>query len=198
MTETVKKLRKPGTATVRPAKSPKAERVVQTFRALSKLTVADGDGIHTHERVFGDFVPEAEQWKNVALYLKQGLLEKISVNQSQIDEWREEYEERIAAEDAEKDAALAEEQELAELKQRMAELEAKKTAKSEAPAPKKAAVEDLEGEQTIVEKIDLGGVKSKHTGMPRPVALPTVRNTTNLPNVGEARKAPTKVLRKKG
>lgn len=197
MTE-VKKLRKPGTATVRAAKSPKADRVVQTFRALSKMTVADGDGVHTHDRVFGDFVPEAEQWKNVALYLKQGLLEKISVNQSQIDEWRAEYEERCAAEDAEKNAALAEEQELAELKQRMAEIEAKKAAKSDKPAPQKSTVEDLEGEQTVVEKIDLGGIKSTRHGVPRPVALPTVRTTTNLPNVGENRKAPTKVLRKKG
>jgi len=197
MTE-VKKLRKPGTAAVRPAKSPKVDRTVSSFRALATMVVADGDGVNSHKRVFGDFVPEAAQWKNVALYLKQGQLEKVFVNQSEIDAWKEEYAERCALEDAEKNAALAEEQELAELKQRMAELEAKKAAKAKEPAAQKVTVEDLEGEQTIVEKIDLGGVKSRHTGMPRPAALPTVRNTTNLPNVGENRKAPTKVLRKKG
>lgn len=195
MTE-IKKLRKPGTATVRQAKSPVADKTVSSFRALSTITVADGDGVHTHQRVFGDFVPEAAGWKNIALYLKQNILEKVFVNQSEIDRWAVEYADRCAADDAEKFAAMAEEEEMLALKKRMAELEAKKKS---APAAKKSTVENLVGEQTIVEKIDLGGVTSKHKGtLPRPAVIPSVRNTTNLPNVGEARKAPTKVLRKKG
>lgn len=198
MTETVKKLRKPGTAAVRPAKSPtRIDPTITCFRALSTLTVADEDGIGTHQRVFGDYVPEAVTWKNLALYLKQGSLEKVYINQSELDRGMAELAERYAVEDAEKLAAKEEEEELAALEARRQELLAKR-GKPEAPAPKKVEDVDISGEKTVVEKIDMGGIKSKHAGMPRPVALPSVRNTMNIPNVGENRKAPSKVLKKKG
>ena len=195
MTETTKKLRKPGSAAVRTAKAPTNDPTVMCFRALGPMNVADPDGMGTHPRVFGDYVPEAASWKNLALYLKQGTLEKVYINQSELDRGMAELAERYAEQDADKLSALAEEEELAALEARRQELLAKR-GKSDL---KPKTVEELgyEGEKTIVEKIDMGGIKSKAPGMPRPVALPTVRNTTNLPNVGENRKAPTKMLRKK-
>lgn len=201
MTEkTLKKPRKPGAAAVRPAKPravPSNDPTIKCYKALTKLLVADGDGVGAHDRVFGDYVPEAESWKNIGMYLRQQLLEPVYINKSELDRWLTEYAERVAAQDAEKFAAQTIAEEIAELDARRAELLAKQ-GKTQAPAAKPTEEFDPSGEKTIVEKIDLGGVKSKHTGMPRPAALPTVRNTSNLPNVGENRKAPTKVLRKKG
>lgn len=181
----------PHIAPLRPQKN--SDPTVKTFRALTPLRVGDANGTTTHMRYFGDFVPEAEGWRNLPTYLNTKQIEIAFVNQSEIDAWREMYEERIAIEDAEKAAQQSIDDEIAELRARERELLAKKKAaegNSVNPEPSAAFNED-----TRVEKIDFGSVKNDGTGQLHRAAVPT-REVPVQKNVGETRTRPNKVLKK--
>lgn len=182
-----------------PAKKKTTDPTVMTWRALVPLRVGDAEGT-THIRQFGDFVPEAATWKNLNIYLKTQQLEIAYVNQSELDAWREAYEERIAEEDAVQQEAEEREAKRIELLKQLRELE-KQDAKSNSPETPANSHQKFEPEKTQQEKIDFGGVKMKDGGMARPVSLPTVtRDVPQQKNVAENRTLPSKTgrtLRKK-
>lgn len=179
-----------------PARKKASDPTVMTWRALVPLRIADENGETTHVRQFGDFVPEAATWKNLNLYLKTQQLEIAYVNQSEIDAWRDRYDERIAEEDEALEEAKQVEAEKIALLKRLKELEAKEGKAEKAPSNSHQVFED----KTVQEKIDFGAVK-KQPGIPRPVELPTVTREVPLPkNVAENRNRPSstgRVLRKK-
>jgi len=193
----------------KPVRRVNRDPVVLTYRALAPLLVADADlmdpdaGEATHFRRFGDYVPEAAQWKRIGTYLITKQLEQVHINQSELDRWWDEYLERIAEEDEEKLAELEVEQELLELQRRQEELEAKLGKKPAAPVRR---IPDFNAEpdrrkQPLEEKIDLGGVRRVNSNIPSPVQLPSVTRAP-LPqlNSGEIRRRPTvvrKAVRKK-
>lgn len=177
--------------------------VILTYRALAPMAVADADmmdpdaGETTHVRRFGDYVPEASQWRRIDTWLITKRIEQVHINKSELDRWWEEYKERIALEDEEKLAANEVEAELLELERRKRELEAKLGKKNSPPdfnaAPDRRA-QPLEQKIDLNKPVqDLGGVRYSASG---PVELPEVTRAP-LPqeNVGEVRRRPT-VVRK--
>lgn len=173
----------PVTAKKNDAKDP----VIETYRALAPLRVAEEGSEVTHVRQYGDFVPEAAGWKNIWVYLNTKQLEMVYVNQSQLTEWKKRFVERCREEEEDRllqQEAVAEE---LQLRQRLREIEEAK-GKKVAPRPANshlAAKPDV----TQVEKIDMGAVP-KQAGIPRPVALPRVtRDVPVQKNVSENRKA---------
>lgn len=177
--------------------------VILTYRALAPLLVADADmlepgaGESTHYRRFGDYVPEAAQWKRIGTYLITKQLEQVHINQSELDLWWDEYRERIAQEDEEKFAASEVEAELLELQRRQQELEAKL---GKAPQPQRREpdfnAEPDRRSQPLEEKIDLGGVRRKDGGFPAPVQIPgATRAPLPQSNAADIRQRPTLVRR---
>lgn len=61
----------------------------------------DGMKVGDEVRNFGDFMPEATEFQNLRTYLGAGYLEEVFVDQEEIDEWRKNYKERLAAEEEE-------------------------------------------------------------------------------------------------
>lgn len=181
--------------------------VILTYRALAPMQVADADlmdpnaGEITHTRRFGDYVPEAASWRRIDTWLITKRIEPVHINQSELDRWWEEYRERIAWEDEEKNAADEEAREIAELERQLQERKAR--AGLAVTAEKKTPNFNLEPDrrsQRLEEKIDLGSV-SRRDGSLAPVELPGVTRAP-LPqlNTGENRRRPTvvrKAVRKK-
>lgn len=161
-----------------------SDPVVMTYRALKPLRVADDEtGETTHMRQFGDFVPEAVAWKRPDTWLRNGFIEVVYVNKSELDRWRKSYIRRIREEDAAAAEQNEVETELQILQARIRELEAEKQKKSipdfNAKPPK---------DQIREEKIDFGGVKMAGGGVPRPVALPKPSRAPLPPqNTGQVR-----------
>jgi hypothetical protein len=167
---------------------------VRTYRSLTRLLVADDTEAGSHYRHYGDFVPEAGKWPNIGVYLKGQQVEICYVNQSEIDMWREEYAERIAAEDGEKEEQSALAKEEAELRARLAQIQKEKMSEKDA-----LVRDDFAPGKTEVQKIDFGGVKMGDGGAPHPVSIPdTTREVPQQKNVAENRTRPTTVRRKKG
>jgi hypothetical protein len=198
MAETLKKAARPAehVAPLR-AKKKNEDPTVRTYRVLVPMQVADEDGI-CHKRQFGDFVPEADTWKNTGLYLRTQQIEIAFVNKSELDAWREEYTQRCEEEDAAKVEAEADEQRELELRRELLALEKKK-----ANAEKKrdfnmghGGRNSFQPEPVIQEKIDFGSVKSRG-GIPRPAEMPSVptREVPQQKNVSENRNRPTTVRR---
>lgn len=183
------------THTKRPVKTEdSSDPVVMTYRALKPIRVADDEtGETTHMRQFGDFVPEAATWRRPDTWLRNGFIEVVYANKSEISKWRKVYLQRVAEEDAELAEKNAEEQELQELQRRIRELENRKAKKAEAP--------DFNAKpgKVLEEKIDFGGVKMASGGLPAPVQL---TRAPQLPkNIGQNRAQPLTVrraVRKKG
>lgn len=189
-----------------PAKKKTTDPTVRTYRALAPLRVADEGGETTHMRQFGDFVPEADKWKNVGLYLRTQQIEICFVNQSELDAWREEYAERTAAEDEEASDQKKRDAEMADLRKRMSELEKQNI---DALKPKdfnegQNGGRGFQPDPTVEQRIDFGGVKrTDERGMPQPVKLPSVptREVPQQHNVADNRTRPNstrRVLKKKG
>jgi hypothetical protein len=195
-----------------PARKKSTDPTVRTYRALTKLLVGDEDGAGTvHYRFYGDFIPEAEGWKNLATYLKQQQIEICYVNQSELDENLRLQTERFADEDAEKNAQADIDAEIALLQQRQAELLAKKRQQGNAVNPEmdnrfngETPPKNLfESEQTQVEKIDFGSVKGgvlqkapvPTRALPKPKR--TVR-TSRHPSSRESEDAVPQGYKKKG
>jgi hypothetical protein len=186
-----------------PTKKRASDPTVQTWRALAPLLVVDRNGETTHYRQFGDFVPEVRTWKNADSWLRVGKIEVCYVNQSEIDHWWTEYEDRCAQEDEEKFLVDEAEQEEIALRQRLAEIEQRKQARrspdfnmgynggSAPPDKTRRESIDFEGD-----KRDLGSVRS-NPGMPTPRELPRVptREVPQQQNVSQTRTRPTRVGR---
>jgi hypothetical protein len=187
----------PHVAPLREQKS--TDPTVRTYRALTRLMVGDNSPQGYHYRQFGDFVPEAEQWRNLGIYLKGQQIEIAYVNKSELDLWAEEFLHRCEVEDAEKAAQTSLEEEELELKRKLAEVQKKKALENSGGGPIKEVDESFKPDKTIVQPIDFGGVKMNGGGAPRPVAIP--RPTREVPaqkNTAENRTRPTTVRRKKG
>lgn len=197
MTKVLKKAVRPASHIAPLPAKKTTDPTVMTWRALVPLRIADEGSEKTHVRIFGDFVPEAAGWKNLNLYLKTQQLEIAYVNQSELDAWRERYDERIAEEEAADEEAKVREEERVALLKRLKELEAEE---KKSPAVPSNSHQKFEEEKTVQEKIDYGAVP-KQPGLPRPVELPTVtREVAVQKNVAENRNRPSstgRVLRKK-
>lgn len=172
------------------------------YRVLLPITVADENGV-AHRREFGDYVPEAAQWKNIGTYLKSNTIEKCYINTSELKRWREEFAERWAEQDAAAEQAKADAARAEELRRELAELEGRQVleARAQQNVPQGNRLDFLEGEQASVQQIDFGGVKMNGGGAPHPVALPraNTREVPQQPNVAENRTRTTTVrMRKKG
>lgn len=195
MTKTTVVLKKP----VRPAnhiapvtakKDDASDPVIETYRALAPLRVADPDGSETtHVRQYGDYVPEAAGFKNLWVYLNTKQIELVYTNKSQLDESMKRFWERCADEDAEKMLHQEAAEEEIRLRARLKEIEAAKGGKKTSPVTNGRPSNSHAATPSVthVEKIDLGAIP-KQTGMPRPVDLPRV--TREVPvqrNVSENR-----------
>lgn len=53
--------------------------VVKTYRALRQQNVAG------QVRYFGDFVPEASEWKNLPVYIRSGFVEETFIDSDELD-----------------------------------------------------------------------------------------------------------------
>lgn len=182
-----------------PAEQKSNDPTVRTYRCLGKLLLGDGEGV-VHYRYYGDFVPEAAQWRNLPMYLKQQQLEICFVNQSELDANTAAMQERFAQEDAEKAEQASIDEELMQIEQQRLALLAKKEAQQNGVNPNPSS--DFNGEslpknvftdeKTHVEKIDFGSVKKG--GILHKQEVPT-RAVPAQKNVAENR---TRVLKKKG
>lgn len=181
------------------ARSKKAsDPTVLTYRALMPLQVATVQG-KIEKRVYGDFVPEAATWPKIGIWLKTNQIEKVYVNQSDIDAWRERYDEENEEEiQAQKDEELRQKR-LAELREEMAALQGSAPQARVVPdfnaAPKNR---EIPNEQTVQEPIDfsqvqdLGGVKFSGSG---PAEVPRTRAPQVPANTAENRTRPKTVRR---
>jgi hypothetical protein len=66
-----------------------AKETVETYRVLR-----DGTRVGYSIRNFGDFMPEAKGMENLRTLLNAGVVEKVYVTQDDIDDWREDQDER--------------------------------------------------------------------------------------------------------
>jgi hypothetical protein len=204
MAETLKKAARPA-AHVAPLRAKKnSDPTIRTYRALAPMQVADEDGV-CHMRQFGDFIPEADTWKNTGLYLRTQQIEIAFVNQSELDAWREDYTERCAQDDAAKAEAKADEDREMALRAELRALEEKKAKEAKARdfnQGQNGGRGNFQPEPVVQEKIDFGSVKSRG-GIPRPAEMPnvTTREVPQQKNVSENRKRPVtvrRVVKKKG
>jgi hypothetical protein len=181
----------PVTANKKSTKDP----VIETYRALAPLRVADSDGSETtHVRQYGDYVPEAAGFKNIWVYLNTKQLELVYVNKSQLDEGMKRFWQRCEDEDA--DRALQQESadEERKLRARLREIEAAKGKQGPAGARPANSHFAAKPEKTRVEKIDIE--IPKQPGLPQVQPLPKVTREVPIQrNVSENRTRPTKVGR---
>jgi hypothetical protein len=177
-----------------------ADRTVATYKALMPIQVASAAGV-VEQRIFGDFVPEAASWPKIGVWLQTKRIEQVFVNESEIEEWRERYDQRKAEEVAAAQAASAEELEYQELMRRKAELEAKLGRPAgERRVPDFNAPQNFKPDKTVEQRIDfdggvkdMGGIKMRDGGLPRPIEL---SRAPQLPqNAAEVRTKPTTVRR---
>lgn len=152
-------------------KKSNSDPVVQCWRVLQPIRVADRDSENTHMRQYGDYVPEAGSWKNIGTYLRTQHIEIAYVNKSELEAALDDMYERFEREDAEKSAEEDKAQKKAELMRQLRELEAEDDSNRRLSRPANSHVEP---EQTRVEKIDLGGLP-KQAGIPQKISIPRVR-----------------------
>lgn len=182
-----------------PAGKKAEDPTVRTYRCLGKLLLGDEDG-SVHYRYYGDFVPEAAEWRNLPTYLKQQQIEICFVNQSELDANIDAMRQRFSDEDAEKEAQKSIDDELMQLEQQRLALLAKKQQQQNSVNPNPSEMFNgssepknvFTDEKTKVEKIDFGSVRKGAVLQKKPV--PT-RAVPAQKNVGENR---TRVLKKKG
>lgn len=165
-----------------PTRKKATDPTVQTWRALVPLLVADPDGVGAHYRQFGDFVPEVRTWRNADVWLRTGKIEVCYVNQSEIDNWREDFEIRCEEEDEAKLLANQAEAEELELRRRLAEIEARKSQRSDFNMGYNGGSHPQQ-DRTVREVIDFQGDKRD---------LGSVRSTPGIPMTRELPRVPTR------
>lgn len=59
-----------------------ADKMVATYRVLH-----DGMKVGDEVRNYGDLIPEAKDWVNIAVYLRNDYIEKVIIPQSELDKF---------------------------------------------------------------------------------------------------------------